>query len=124
AERPGEDRFGKRRVRGYMEPVGHAFATNEPLFILQHPEANPLALIAGSILHPETGDRVTYNANTEGGSSGSPCPTMSLDVAALHTGGSEGYNEGVRFASILKHLKANQGLLKQRGLVGVLGLDP
>ena len=123
AERPGNDQFGKKRIRGYMEPVSYAFSTDEPLFILQHPDAGPMALIAGYVPKPEAGDWVTYNANTKGGSSGSPCLTMGLEVAAIHHWGSPNYNRGVRFASILGHLKANQDLLKQRGLVSVLGLE-
>ena len=122
AERPGDDRFGKRRIRGYLEPIDHPFTRDEPLFILQHPDAGPLALSAGYVLVPEAADWVTYNANTKEGSSGAPCLNMNLDVVAIHHWGSPNYNRGVRFASVLGLLKANQKVLNQGGLNGVLGL--
>ncbi len=113
AERAGEDvvEGGKR---GFLKPVVHTFAKDQPLIILQHPAAKPLKLALGSVIEPSVGPRVTYNVNTEGGSSGSPCFSSALDVVALHHWGGPNHNRGVRLGPILDELKAGK-------LLSVLG---
>jgi V8-like Glu-specific endopeptidase len=118
---PGEHRFGKS-LRGYLEPVAHSFTADENLYIFQYPDGKPLSHKVGQVIQPADGDWVTYNVNTQGGSSGSPCTTEDLKVVAIHHWGFEHYNRGVRFAAILKHLKGNRTKLRTKGVIGMLGL--
>jgi hypothetical protein len=122
AERPGEDKVGGGRKRGYLLPVDHDFKENETLIIFQHPQAGCLVSSPGPVLKPRDGDWVTYHVNTKDGSSGSPCLTYDMKLVAIHHWGARHYNRGVRFGPILQHLKANKGKLRKKGLTGVLGL--
>jgi hypothetical protein len=93
----------------------HAFAPGTPLFIVQHPRANPiqLALDTEAVLGLNgNGTRVRYRTNTERGSSGSPCFDQDWNLVALHHAGdpdhsfghATGCNEGIPFAKIVAHL--------------------
>ncbi len=95
-------------IRCFLKPVGHNFVIDEPLIVLQHPQAKPLKLAFGTVMAPEDGERVTYTVNTEGGSSGSPCLTTALEVVALHHWGGPKHNRGVRMSRILAHLESLQ----------------
>ena len=121
--RAGDDMVG-RRSRGFVTPTEHAFESQEPIFILQHPEAEPLKLAFGSAtLSSEwPPNRITYQVNTSGGSSGSPIATQSLDVAGLHHWGSNKYNRGIPMSAILGFLRAHpdRDLFAQAGLSHVL----
>jgi hypothetical protein len=88
--------------RGWLLPVGHTFQVSESIQIIQHPEANPLKIASGSITALKAGqNRILYSANTERGSSGSPCFDGNWDLVALHHyGDKQEGNEGVIFSAI------------------------
>lgn len=102
--RPANDMIrGKRRE--FVIPSSYQFEESEPLLILQHPQAEPMKLAFGSITSKGewAPNCIAYSVNTEGGSSGSPCLTQDLAVAALHNRGSLAVNRGVLMSSILAH---------------------
>jgi hypothetical protein len=82
------------------------------LFIGQHPSLEPLKLGVGAVLGANGNlTRVRYDANTERGSSGSPCLDVALNVVALHHGGDPDYsqlmgeyNQGIPIGLILKRM--------------------
>ena len=93
AARPGEAILPDGRPRGWFElpaaPPGLAVGT--PLLILQHPEQNPVKLAIdsrGVLALNRNRTRVRYEVNTLHGSSGAPCLTFDLELAALHHSGS------------------------------------
>ena len=86
------------------------------MIILQHPDARPLKLAIGSVVEPNaSANQVSYTVNTEPGSSGSPCFTSGLDVAALHHWGAQP-NCGVRLGPILDFLRGRKADLVAKGL--------
>jgi hypothetical protein len=106
-------------TRGLLKPVASKFLRDRPLLILQHPAADPLKLAIGSVVDPDTiPNRVAYNVNTKGGSSGSPCFTSALEVGAIHHWGGSNHNRGVTQTAILNYLKNEAGNLKlaEKGL--------
>lgn len=112
--KPGEELVGIRELkkpRGWLQPLAHTCEPGEPLFILQHPEAWPMQVAAGSVLGTE-GSRVIYSTNTVRGSSGSPCFNHNWEVVALHHWGDEDKsgNRGVMFSSILKQPRLKAAL--------------
>jgi hypothetical protein len=83
--------------------------------IIQHPNAMPLKLSIGTIETIDAdGKRVSYTANTMGGSSGSPCFNSALQPVILHHRGSTSENCGIRLDAIYNNLKL-------RNLDGLLG---
>jgi hypothetical protein len=113
--------------RGWVDLPAQApeLAHGGPLFILQHPDHEPLKLALatdGIIGLSPGGTRLRYRTNTDPGSSGAPCFGQNWDLVALHHSGDPNfdaghqaeYNEGIPFPAIL-------ALLKSRGLDGVLG---
>lgn len=105
SEPAGDDAVADTK-RGVLKLEAHDFAANEPIIVLQHPEAKPLKLAFGTVNDPCDGARVTYSANTEGGSSGSPCLSSALQVVAIHHWGGPNHNRGIRMAAILQHLES------------------
>lgn len=119
----------KAPARGWIDgrtPV--AAAPDSPLLIMQHPSAAPLKLaldMRAVIGQNANGTRLTYNVNTEGGSSGAPCFDANWDLVALHHSGDPdfdpghqaAYNEGIPFGAILQ-------LLEARGKRAVLAAPP
>jgi hypothetical protein len=100
-------------TRGALKPLASKCVKDRPLLILQHPAAEPLKLAIGSVVDPDSyPNRVAYNVNTEGGSSGSPCFSSALDVVAIHHWGAPNHNRGVTQAAILNYLKSNAIELK------------
>jgi V8-like Glu-specific endopeptidase len=120
AGKPGDDMvLGK--LRDFVIPVSHRFEESEPLLILQHPQAEPMKLAFGS-LTPRSRwapGHIAYSVNTDGGSSGSPCLTQDLAVAALHHWGSETHNRGVLMSAILAHW--NKPEIRSRLIAAGLG---
>lgn len=121
----GDEIYRKKRRRGWLKLVSHDFVADEPLFILQHAEGKPLTLSPGLVVDVEDGNWMRHNVNTKGGSSGSPCLTFKLQVAAIHHWGFKAYNRAVRCAAILNrlNLKPHKAKLKKLGLAETLGLD-
>lgn len=73
--------------RGWIDPsaIGIAPAVGEQIFLLQHPEGEPLRLSVGTITeYNGNKSRIRYNANSKDGSSGSPCFNADLQLVALH----------------------------------------
>jgi hypothetical protein len=63
------------------------------VFVLQHPSGDPLKMaigVAKGVNPNET--RVLHDANTEHGSSGSPCLNAKLELVALHNAGDPLYD--------------------------------
>lgn len=92
------------------------FLPNSPLFIMQHPQGQPLKLaLDTNAIIGLTNDktRLRYRTNTEPGSSGSPCFNQKLELIALHHSGDPNfdydykptYNEGIPFSAITALLK-------------------
>lgn len=121
AQRPGELAVGDNpRVPG--DPRGWislpakgevpSFTTHSPLFIIQHPEGDPLKLTldtdAIESVNP-TRTRVRYRTNSEPGSSGSPCFDQNWNLVALHHSGdpnfSPQFNEGIPMDTIASYLR-------------------
>jgi hypothetical protein len=72
--------------RGWIryEP-GTPLVAGRQVFLLQHPEGEPLQLTIGTVTaFNNTGTRVRYDANSKNGSSGSPCLDADLRLVALH----------------------------------------
>jgi hypothetical protein len=112
---PGTDRVGdapNASQRGFLKPIGHSWKSGEPLLVLQHPAARPLELAIGSVLSDVERSRVAHSANTEGGSSGSPCFTANWELGAVHHMGSDSSNRAVKFSEILKDLTAKNILAR------------
>jgi len=92
----------------------HDFKAKPALFILQHPDGEPLKLALDTesvIAVNDNGARVRYRTNTEPGSSGSPCFDADWNLVALHHLGDRNwknpqFNQGVPFKAILGHLEA------------------
>jgi hypothetical protein len=110
---------GQTVKRGWLAISDEAydFLPDTPLFIVQHPEAEPLklALDTQAVIGLEgEGRRVHYRTNTEGGSSGSPVFDQNWNLVALHHSGDPRsdmpprYNEGIPISLILAQLKARQ----------------
>src|SRR5690606_25976105 len=63
-------------ARGWVElpAAGHEILPGSDLIIIQHPKGGPMQIIFDEVGVMNAGKtRVTYTANTEHGSSGSPC---------------------------------------------------
>jgi hypothetical protein len=101
------------------------FQPDTALFIVQHPQGEPLqlALETNAVIGlNQNHTRVTYRTNTLRGSSGSPCFNSNWELVALHHSGDPNfdpahkpaYNEGIPSTAILT-------LLEKRGLGQELG---
>jgi len=114
-------------LRGWIDAPTqpYDFQPGTALFIVQHPQGDPLQLAIDTdavIGLNENHTRVTYGTNTLRGSSGSPCFDSNWDLVALHHSGDPNfdpahkptYNEGVPFTAIL-------ALLEKRGRRRELG---
>jgi hypothetical protein len=63
-------------------------ADNSVVFVLQHPLGDPLKMAIGVARGTNANTtRVLHDANTESGSSGSPCLNAKLELVALHHAG-------------------------------------
>jgi hypothetical protein len=93
ADPVGEDPIGGSTAdplaepRGWItppEPAPQVVGGNQ-LFMLQHPNGEPLQLAIGSVgVFNASGTRVRHTANSKDGSSGSPCLNADLQLVALH----------------------------------------
>ena len=102
--------------RGHLRPeTTYPFPKDDPIFIVQHPKAEPLKLALDTrsvIALNGNNTRVRYVTNTEKGSSGSPVFNERWELVALHHSGDRNivpvYNQGIPFAAIV-------ALLAERG---------
>jgi hypothetical protein len=102
--------------RGWIKLSGvgaPALIRDTPLFIVQHPQAEPikLALESVSILEVDAlRTRVRHRTNTEPGSSGSPCFDQNWNLVALHHSGETkadpGTNEGIPIDAIVSSMQS------------------
>lgn len=94
----------------------YGFSPHSPLFIVQHPSAEPIRLALDTdAIQSINGNRtrVRYSTNTEPGSSGSPCFDQNWNLIALHHSGDpnfvEGnvpvFNQGIPIDTIVSFLK-------------------
>jgi hypothetical protein len=111
---PGEQRVGfaahlpEAPRRGWVRAArigSDGFAEGHTLFILQHPDGDPLKLAFGQSDGLNANQtRLRYRVNTEHGSSGSPCLNASLELVGLHDAGDPAlvpaYNVAVPVAAI------------------------
>lgn len=96
--------------RGWIDTseIGIAPEVGEQIFLLQHPDGEPLRLSVGTITeYNGNKSRIRYNANTKDGSSGSPCFNAKLQLVALHhahdTQQPPRWNQAVPFEAIIMH---------------------
>jgi formylglycine-generating enzyme required for sulfatase activity len=114
-------------LRGWIEIPRETFdfQPSTPLYILQHPQGEPLKLAIDTeaiIGVNKNRTRVRYKTNTERGSSGSPCFNQNWQLVALHHSGDPNfdpehkpeYNEGIPISAI-------RALLEQRGVREIVG---
>jgi len=101
ADKAGELPVGAKpepgaKRRGWItiaEPVP-VLAAEDIVFMLEHPNHEPLKQASGQILAVNAnGTRVRHDANTDGGSSGSPCFAANLELVALHHAGDPNYEK-------------------------------
>lgn len=115
---PGNDVL-EAEPRGFVQLVkpDYDFPRNSALFIVQHPEGQPLQLAMDTSADLEVKwerRRVRYKTNTLGGSSGSPCFNANLELVALHHSGDPNfdplhraeYNEGIPIGTVLDRVRA------------------
>jgi V8-like Glu-specific endopeptidase len=106
-ESPGQEEIDQHGLRGWLKPKKHSFQTGEPLFIVQHPNGEPLKF-AFDRAKSANNSRISYLTNTGNGSSGAPCFDLNWDLVALHQGvvppeiDPQQPNMGVPFARILE----------------------
>jgi hypothetical protein len=91
-------------------------ALGDFLLIPQHARGSPLEIAWGNVVSfPGTGNRVRYDVTTAGGSSGSPCFTLDLDVVGLHHAAEPAnaprYNQAIPLWVITKDLGARTARL-------------
>jgi len=115
----GGDSVANGNPRGWINIplVPDHFLPHTPLFIVQHPKAEPikLALDTDAIIGMNArNNRVNYRTGTEAGSSGSPCFDQHWNLVALHHSGEPDYqptgNEGIPMGKI-------RSLMHQRAIV-------
>jgi len=116
AEAAGRDEMGGGLRRGTIplrEPKTLP-SSSEPIFIVQHPMGRPLALAIGIVRDAVTNLRVRYDADTEGGSSGSGVFNQALELVALHHAGDPSskiraeYNQGIPIGLIVTMLRGTE----------------
>jgi hypothetical protein len=103
---------GLRRGRiALANPLPPTPIADDPVFIVQHPLGKPMALAIGKVLGLDaSGVRLRYDADTEGGSSGSGVFDQRLRLVALHNAGDPtaktraAYNQGIPIGKIVEML--------------------
>lgn len=112
---PDRERPGPALLRLHEPLTGRAVVLlerrlkmGEPVCILQHPQGRPDAFLALGTLLEEPAEWLRYDANTEGGSSGSPVLDGTGRVAGIHikSGPENRYNVGHSLVAMLDRLRA------------------
>ena len=89
-----------------LAPSGKA-VVGERVSVIQHPNGFPQKVVLhDNKVSDVDGHFLLYQADTMGGSSGSPVFNINWDLAALHHATVGHANEGVRISAIVTHLKA------------------
>lgn len=114
----GKDTDRDAKARGWVElsEAAWPFAEQPTLYILQHPQGEPMALAMDLESKMEMNGnqtRVIHQTGTKPGSSGSPCFNQFWDLIALHHAGDPAYpdlhpdafNEAVPISQIVARLK-------------------
>ena len=114
----GNDTDKDAKPRGLIEMPATAwpFVDQPTLYILQHPQGEPMALamdLESKMELNSNGTRVIHQTGTKPGSSGSPCFNQFWDLIALHHAGDPAYpdlhpdafNEAVPIHQIVARLK-------------------
>jgi len=118
ADPVGRTRTRDNRERGWIElsqlkPVPRV---NQTVNVIQHPNNEPLSFAAGrSSGITANGLRFHYQAETKGGSSGSPVFAADMSVVGLHQAGAPGnqnepgeYNQGIPLGLIMSDLESKR----------------
>jgi hypothetical protein len=108
ADAAGEALTDIKEPRGWIDlaEAGDPPGDDAIVFILQHPEGQPIKQTIGITKHSPTALRLRYDADTEGGSSGALVLDANLRPVALHHAGDPDskikarYNQGIPLALI------------------------
>jgi hypothetical protein len=94
AGEPGHQPVGAKaepgaEPRGWIERVFRSpLRAGDDLLVLHHVQGKPMELTFGRVLDVNAnGTRLRHSANTDEGSSGSPCFTLGMELAAIHQAG-------------------------------------
>jgi hypothetical protein len=118
AEPVGEEETGlgapdvARRGWVALSPRARTPVAGDQTVILQHPGGGALKLAADSVVeYVEKQAAVKYLANTDEGSSGSPCFSSGWELVALHQGGAGdgAANQGHAACAIAQHILGRLG---------------
>ena len=96
--------------RGFFPLIGQSgkAVVGERVSVIQHPNGDPQKVVVHdnqvSDVNPDD-DFLHYQADTMGGSSGSPVLNINWDLAALHHAAVGNDNEGIRISSIVARLR-------------------
>jgi V8-like Glu-specific endopeptidase len=83
----GDQKLRDNTSRGWLRLASRHFKLNEPALVLQHPSERTLQVAIGPVsgwVPNKQGEIYEHLANTEDGSSGSPCFSSGWDLLALH----------------------------------------
>jgi S1-C subfamily serine protease len=103
--------FANHTRRGWFDLARHRPppAAHEPIYLLGHPEGDPLTASMGSVVeHAGQGRRVRHDAYSEGGSSGSPLFNGNGELIGLHhgtdpkTGDRARYNQAIPMSLVVQ----------------------
>ncbi|BCJ45818.1 hypothetical protein GCM10010168_57620 [Actinoplanes ianthinogenes] len=90
---PGEEPIGahpdpRAGRRGWITTIGDVPRRNDDILVLQHLLGRPMRLAFGKVLDVNAnGTRLRHTADTDEGSSGSPCFTLAFELVAIHQAG-------------------------------------
>jgi hypothetical protein len=103
-----EDLGGSKRGWVTVQAAPPAVLAEDIVMIPQFPDGRSLELSFGKVLaYNTTGTRLRYDANTEGGASGSPAVTMTIEPFGLHHAAAPGrslYNQCVPLRLIIQRM--------------------
>jgi V8-like Glu-specific endopeptidase len=107
-------------IRDWLTLGSAKFQSNEPTLVLQHPKGRTLELAIGPItgwVQDRAGEVYEHLANTEEGSSGSPCFSCGWELLALH-------HRVDPITGKCNRAIATTAILSRMGAIGTIGLLP